>query len=143
MIDNTAGPPIEDDLFRVYVPEWTVAFTYDPQPGQSTAEAFEHVWAYYDQRYAGRVRREDVQVVQDGTTHPLVRLLLLLPVLKGEFKHRPLAEAFVNADPRLCERATIVVRNSKADHDLRNYSVTMLPPPAAPSSAAMDVTTDG
>lgn len=114
-----------DDLWRVYRHEWVIAYT--AEVGTRTAEdADQELRAHFDWRYAGRVHLEDVQMSIDEHDPELHRLLLRLPVLKGEFKHRPAANALRTAldDGRL---TVTVVRNSREDHDLRAYGTRALP----------------
>jgi hypothetical protein len=80
---------------------------------------------FFDAKYAGRVRDIDVRFVPRGLgAYATVQLQLRLPTLKGEFKTEALAIEF--AVDQGWTDATVVVRNSKADHDLRNYGVKKL-----------------
>ncbi len=111
----------EDDIYRVYLPEWVTVFT------TLTREA---VNAHFDAQYAGRVQRKHVRVVDD---YRRFHLQLWLPTLKGEFSGRGRAmacKADLDKHPTVAtwkNRVSVVRRNSLADHALRNYGIKMLP----------------
>ncbi len=121
------GPDLPaEDLFRLYRPEWTVAFTACATPNGYTPEQVVGVCTeHFRHRYDGRVHNDDWRVVGHTYDSPAIaRLELRLPVLKGEFVHRADAEA--HAHEQGWETFAIVERHSRADHDLRNYGVKKL-----------------
>lgn len=107
------------DLFRLYRPEWITVFT--------THEGADRAITYFETTYRGRVYDTDMKIIDSsaGSAVARVQLQLRLPNLKGEFKHAYLAQR--HAETQGWDEWTIVARNSKADHDLRGYSVKKLP----------------
>ncbi len=120
-------PSEAEDLYRVYRPEWVTVYTahantveYDDV--QTLCEAAERHW---EVTYAGRVRPDDMRIIDGGQgRHALVRLQLRLPTLKGEFKTERLALLY--AGEQGWPEAKVVARNGPADHDLRSYGVKKL-----------------
>lgn len=115
-----------DDLYRVYRPEWIVAhFELSSGVDDFCEPLLERVKDFYAERYAGRVRDDDVKFRCTGSgINAVAQLLLRLPNVKGEFTTEARAHAYVRE--RGWTDATVVARNSKADHELRQYSVTKL-----------------
>lgn len=117
-----------EDIFRLYRPEWTIAYTAAAShlpDGYKPEELDGICQEHFQSRYVGRVHMQDVRCTSSGTgVTSMVRLELRLPTLKGEFKYRADAEA--HAREKGWETYAIVERGSRADHDLRNYGVKML-----------------
>lgn len=112
------------DVIRLYKPEWVIAHT---ERGDILEEVYADVVAYFERHYAGRVREEDVafHTRHDKGAHPVVvQLKLCLPVLKGEFKNRRLANTW--AEENKIDDFWTVERNSAADRDLRAYGTKKL-----------------
>lgn len=114
------------DLVRVYRPEWVQVFS-------STAvgeNGYQECHTHCDEVYQGRVMPYDMWVRRLDKKNPDTTrsvLMLKLPVLKGEFKTEDLAGAWVREQPWAVEVGVVtVVRNSKADHDIRQYGKRML-----------------
>jgi hypothetical protein len=109
------------DLWRVYHYEWVTTYVTEDDDG---AEA--RIQKYYLDNLAGRVRHEDWQVVAEGD-FPYVALQVQVrrPNMRAEFKHLPDAEKFVS-EQGWEGQASIVQRNSHADHDLRSYGTKRL-----------------
>lgn len=131
----------ESTIVRLYKPEWVVVYTvactkgegFMPQTRESLAA---QTWQHFQDLYEGRVRPGDVTVQMGGTrTSPIYRLVLRLPTCRGEFKTREYAERF--AQRHGYDKAIIVPRGSKADHELRNYGLKMLPKSAKPGSSTV------
>ncbi len=124
-------PPVpdesDDEVYRLYRDEWVIAYTAVATPGgYAPGELAGACRNHFDQRYTGRVPAHCARVDLVGAdTTGVARLLLLLPVMKGEFKHRHLADTFA-VEQGWADYA-IVVRNSAADHDLRSYGTKKLP----------------
>ncbi len=118
--------PVPDEpahLVRLYRPEWCIVYTASSTSGgYGPAELKGVCEEHYRTRYEGRVRPEDAKIMRDG---PVVRLLLLLPTLKGEFKYETLAKEW--AEEQGWDTYDIVGKESPEDHELRSYSVKMLP----------------
>lgn len=130
MINQTdpVAPATEEDLWRVYCDEWTVAAVFEVQQ-RALDEVYAEAWRHFEATYQGRVHGGDVQVTH--TSHPApyqqVHLKLRRPVMKGEFKHHTTALHWVREDTVRAATGRIVRRNSPEDHQLRNYTVLMLP----------------
>lgn len=118
---------VSHDITRVYRPELIIVYFIsaeadDTDCGELVAKVDDH----FEEFYRGRVRPEDVYIECTGSGwNALASLQLRLPTLKGEFKTRAYAEAFV-AEKGWTD-TTLVTRDSAEDHALRTYSVTMLP----------------
>lgn len=110
------------DLWKVYRPEWLIVFA-----SSTTGEAGEaECQAHFDARFEGRVRQDDVAIssVYPGTDSRS-QLLLRLPNIKGEFKTRELAEAYVRF--QRWDNAVVVPRSGRAEHKLKEYGIKKLP----------------
>jgi hypothetical protein len=117
-----------DDIYRLYRREWVTVHT-----ASGTAETLEPIFElaqkYYEDNLRDRVRDEEFRVTAyTDNAEPLptfwVHVELFKENLKGEFKHAHAAERF--ARDAGWEEYTVVVRNSKDDHRIRNYGVTKL-----------------
>jgi hypothetical protein len=125
--------PIPDDLHRVYRNEWVIVHVVVASPTGA-----EECRRHFDETYRGRVRDDEVRFVGEGAgLYRVDQLQLKLPNLKGEFKHLPDAVRF--AEEHCQPRYSIVNKNSKADHELRNYGVKMLPREPGPGEPASPV----
>ena len=129
----SAEPREGRDVWRLYRSEWVLVYTVsahrDEKKHHQGAALSESVAAqcrdHFTDLYAGRVRDEDVRFeTMKVAGLPRSRLYLRLPVLKGEFKHRYLAEA--HAALSRWDDHTIVEKNSADEHDLRSYGVRRL-----------------
>lgn len=114
-----------DDIWRLYRREWVIVHTVtlkadDGQPAYDAANA------WYKDNLKDRVRPEDasVQLNTDGSGLFWAHVQIFKDNLKGEFKHVENAQAF--AAQQHWEEYVIVPRNSKSDHDIRNYGVVKL-----------------
>jgi hypothetical protein len=113
-----------NDTFKVYVKEWLMVFA-SIAPVKAGGE--QEVLDRFEEKYAGRVRDEDVRLEPSSSVSPddySMRLMLRLPNVKGEFKTRALASAYV--DEQGFEDASIVSRNSRDEHVLKDYSIKKL-----------------
>lgn len=117
-----------EDLFRLYREEWvivhTVTGTYNADSGiwSTLQKARDHAKEHYRGRVEPMHIRIDASI--DDADNPVqvwVHVLLFKPNLKGEFKHARLAANF--AAQQDWEDWEIVSRNSRRDHELRNYGV--------------------
>lgn len=123
-----------DDLWRLYRREWIVVHTLDPITVDAEANAtgraglpiVEAGQQWVKDNLHGRVRDEDLRITlhtdQQGTFWGTVDLFK--DNLKGEFKVVEHAQMFAQIEKY--DEYVIVPRNSKSDHDIRNYGVVML-----------------
>lgn len=116
-----------DDVYRVYRPEWImVHFEMASGDDELPQPLLRRVQEVFAERYAGRVHDTDVQFAASGAgINAVAQLLLRLPNIKGEFATEGHAHAYVREQG--WGDATVVARNSKADHQLRQYSIRKLP----------------
>lgn len=113
------------DLWRLYRREWVTVHTITMSSPEAlpVAQAAEK---WVEDNLRGRVRDEDIAM----TVHTDHKLLFWVDIkvfkdnLKGEFKYVEAAQ--VHANQSGWEEYVIVPRNSKSDHDLRNYGVVKL-----------------
>ncbi len=118
-----------DDLYRLYRTEWVIAHTVSGQGDMSLhvpAEPFvmkARDWAA--STFGGRVPDADIrlQANTDGVDAFWVHVQVRKPNLKGEFKHPHLAAN--HAEKQAWAQYEVVSRNSKRDHELRNYGVKL------------------
>ena len=103
------------DVHRVYVYEWITMFT---------SRSKEKCEARFEERYRDRVREDDWRITVVGDTH--YELQLRLPNVTAEWKTAKLAYAYVAEKGWGNVEATVVARNSKADHDLRKYGMVKI-----------------
>lgn len=102
-----------EPTWRVYQPEWLTVYVPDGQ------EDGQKAWDRFAAVYQGRVRDEDVRVLED----PHVQLQVRLPNLKGEFKDRDEAMDWYIQLPH----AQLVQRGSEQEKELLAYGKKMLP----------------
>lgn len=114
-----------EDIWRLYRREWVTVHTITMSaPDAFTVTDEAHRWV--KNNLVGRVRDEDISY----TVHNNTKLLFWCDVkvfkdnLRGEFKHVEAAQ--VHAMQQGWEEYVIVPRNSKSDHDIRNYGVVKL-----------------
>lgn len=118
------------DIWRLYRREWVIVHTVDgvgdPEVVPPSLPVFDAARDFVNEHLSGRVRDEDVQLVMntDGHNTFWCHVQIYKETLKGEFKHVEHAQFYaVNAG---YEEYVIVPRNSKSDHNLRNYGVVKL-----------------
>ena len=106
--------------WRVYRPEWVVAYT----SSQLEVDGQEECKAEFRERFRGRVRDEDQRIRNPDGFRPGRRVLeLRLPNLQGEYKEREDAERL------LAERgdgAVVVRQGSPEERELTDYGRRML-----------------
>lgn len=114
-----------DRLYRCYRHEWIVVHFLMQDPDNPTP-LIEQMQEYFQQRYEGRVRLDDIRFVCAGRgINEVCQLQLKLPNLKGEFKHRIDALRWVKEKGWNDYR--VVLADSLTDHELRQYSIRKLP----------------
>ncbi len=125
-----------DELYRLYRPEWQIVNVTSRLSDDPSDEAMlTAARAHFEDKYAGRVRDEDVRYVTSGSgRHALVQLHLRMPTLKGEFRYA--FDAQRHAEANGWSQWDIVVRHSDADRRLRAYGVTKLKPGTATAAGA-------
>jgi hypothetical protein len=107
-------------FWRVYKPEWCVAYVSDNDGVDGRQECFQK----FDTAYRGRVRQEDCRLVPwslELTEWCPWMLELLLPTMKGEYTSRPPALEHARKID-----GVVVLEGSKADKKLLNYGKRML-----------------
>lgn len=121
----------DDEVHRLYRSEWVIAYTAVATPDGYDPDELEAVCRkHFDLRYTGRVLELDARVQVDGDGPGAIgRLMLRLPVMKGEFKTAEHAYEFGRAQG-WADRFVVVARNSKSDHHLRSYGTKKLSAPA-------------
>jgi hypothetical protein len=116
-----------DDLWRLYRREWVIVHTLD-RVGESfddTDSVAQAAQEWVAKNLTGRIRDEDVKIVlHDDGGHPYAHVEVYKDNLKGEFKYVENAQMFAKIEKY--EEYVIVPRNSKSDHDIRNYGVVKL-----------------
>lgn len=104
-----------EDVHRVYVYEWIAMFS---------ARSKEKCLARFEERYRDRVREDDWRVTVVSADY--YELQLRLPNVVAEWKTAKLAYDYVAEKGWGNAEATVVARNSKADHDLRKYGTVKI-----------------
>jgi hypothetical protein len=108
----------QPDLFKLYRREWLIVFASE----SNGAAGFDEASGHFNAKYEGRVFEQDFRVRSTALmpeTSPddvPVYLELFLWNVKGEYKHLRAARK----DKRAGD--VIVVRNSRAEFDLLDYS---------------------
>lgn len=114
-----------DDIWRLYRREWVIVHTLTAK-GEDATEVVSagHEWAKTN--LYGRVRKADINLTAntDGTGMFWVHVQVFKDNLKGEFKYIQDAQFFAKTHDY--DEFVIVPRNSKSDHDIRNYGVVRL-----------------
>ncbi len=114
---------LPEAVWRVYKPEWLVAYISDELEAKGEAECRER----FHQKYEGRVLDKDWCISAMGVRKPGRRhLQLRLPNLKGEFRCLPDAE---HLQAGLGRHASLVVRGSPEERELLAYGKRRLPRP--------------
>jgi hypothetical protein len=115
-----------DDLWRLYHREWVIVHTISRSGDPDGRPVYDLIAAWMTDNLAGRVREEDMQVTlnTDNAGNFWAHAQVFRDTLKGEFKQ--VRDAQVHAQLQKYDEYTIVPRNSKSDHDIRNYGVVML-----------------
>lgn len=103
------------DLWKVWRQEWMVQFA------GSTEEA---CWAHFKEKFEGRVRPDDAKIHHVDGLDDLHYLQLKLWNVKAECKTYEEAERVI-AEYQLPD-TKILPRNSREEHELRDYSVKKL-----------------
>jgi hypothetical protein len=116
----------DDDVYRLYRNEWVIAYTAVATPdGYQPDGLADACRRHFDDHYTGRVHNGDAKVIVEGTEATAIgRLMLHLPVMKGEFKLAFLAHRF--AAEQGWEEYLVVARHSPSDHELRQYGTRKL-----------------
>ena len=123
-----------EDIYRLYCREWVTAHTVS----LTTTRAEECITAadlWVTENLTGRVVLSDVrfQLSTDRPSmlretpepaHVWTHIQVFRDNLKGEFRDAPTASRF--AENNGFEEYTVTVRNSRVDHQIRNYGVTKL-----------------
>jgi hypothetical protein len=114
-----------DDIWRLYVREWVTVHTIS-MTADDGRPAFEAARTWVADNLTGRVRDTDVNLTlnTDLTDRFWCHVQVFKDNLKGEFKHVENAQA--HATRQGFDEYVIVPRNSKSDHDIRNYGVIKL-----------------
>lgn len=115
-----------DDIWRLYHREWVIVHTITRKGDQDAVPCFHEAKAWADENLKGRVQEGDVRLVGNtdlGTTF-WFHVEIFKDVMKGEFKY--VSHAQRTAHQNGYEEYVIVPRNSKSDHDIRNYGVVKL-----------------
>lgn len=114
-----------EDLFRLYRTEWVIVHTVTGQ-GEIAQPFAEQAHAYGQETYGDRVLPEflHLEANTDNAGSFWVHLKLLKPNMKGEFKYEHLAHE--HARKQAWVEYSVVKRNSRLDHELRNYGTKKL-----------------
>jgi len=115
-----------DDSWRLYRREWVIVHTVTMSGTDAAAPCLEAARAWAKENLDGRVRHEDLQfqLNTDLVSEFWCHVKVFKDNLKGEFKYVENAQQFARASG--FDEYVIVPRNSKSDHDIRNYGVTLL-----------------
>lgn len=118
------------DIWRLYRREWVIVHTVDgegdPNHAVPAYPVYKAAKQWADDNLIGRVRLQDIQLIMnsDGTNRYWCHIQIFKDNLKGEFKHVETAQFYATHSGY--EEYTIVPRNSKSDHNIRNYGVVKL-----------------
>lgn len=115
-----------EDIWRLYCREWVAVHTLDTVRAEDARPVFEAGMQWIKENLTGRVPDGDINMRIFTDQHGIFwgQVIVYKDNLKGEFKQRSNAE--LHAKITDLEEYTIVPRNSKADHQIRNYGVTKL-----------------
>lgn len=108
------------DLFRVMVWEWVVAFVGHPGEGSD-----DHCLRHFKENYDGKIPEDGRRVIDWPGQRKALELRVPNP--RAEWKTEALAEAHAEKLREDGYEVTVVIRNSRADHDLRKYGRVLLP----------------
>lgn len=114
-----------DDIYRLYIREWVAVHTLS-NIAKDGKPLFDLAMAWIAENLRGRVREEDINVEMftNQCSNFWCHIQVFKDNLKGEYKTRSAAELIASINEY--DEYTIVVRNSPADHEIRNYGVTKL-----------------
>lgn len=114
-----------EGLYRVYRHEWVVVHFLMQDPDNPTP-LVDQVREYFQQRYEGRVRPEDMRIECSGRDiNEVCQLQLKLPNMRGEFKHRIDALRWVKEQG--WDEYRVVLAGTQVDEQLRQYGIRKLP----------------
>lgn len=115
-----------DDLWRLYHREWVIVHTITRKGDNDGRPVFEELRAWMKENLTGRVEENDMRIIlnTDQARTFWAHAEVYKDTLKGEFKYAEAAQ--VHAVQAGWDEYTIVPRNSKSDHDIRNYGVVKL-----------------
>lgn len=115
-----------DDIWRLYHREWVIAHTVSRTGDHDARPAFEMGRQWMMENLDGRVHEGHTRLTMntDNAGSFWAHVEVFKDNLKGEFKDVAHAQMF--ASKQGFDEYTIVPRNSKSDHDIRNYGVVML-----------------
>lgn len=117
-----------DDIWRLYHREWVIVHTINLNSSAVDAAhvLMDQVRAWMTENLTGRVKEVDMQVEMstDNQGAFWAHAMVFKDTLKGEFKQVDAAQ--MHAKIHKYDEYVIVPRNSKSDHDIRNYGVVML-----------------
>jgi len=105
-----------EDTFKVYIKEFLQKFT-------GTKEECE---AQYTKLYEGRVEQEDFKIEQPWSGAKYHVLSLRIWNIAGEFKDKPLADAYAETIPADRGQVSVVGRNSRDEVLLKDYGIKKL-----------------
>lgn len=111
-----------EDTWKVYRKEWQIKFV---STAVGTA-GMEEASAFFEKKYAGRVEDDDVRyqvpIPENNPEDQPVYLELNLWNVKGEWKHSMQAQAHAAE----VGDAVVVGRNSREEHNLKDYGIKKL-----------------
>lgn len=116
-----------DDIWRLYHREWVAVQTLPTRHGDEDGRpAFDEAVAWINANLTDRVRQGDsrVQLNTDNNGTFWAVIEVFKDNLKGEFKYVSLAQR--HAHEQGYDEYVIVPRNSKSDHEIRNYGVVRM-----------------
>lgn len=115
-----------DDLWRLYRREYVIVHTISRTGDEDAKPVFDQIRTWMQENLAGRIRDTDMRITlnTDNAGSFWAHAEVFRDNLKGEFKHVEQAQLF--ASQQQYEEYVIVPRNSKSDHDIRNYGVVKL-----------------
>lgn len=115
-----------DDIFRLYRREWVIVHTTTEQGSEDATGVTTTAFAWARDNLEGRVYGKDMRLTSftDLAGTFWCHIEVFKDNLKGEFKYTENAQQFANVNQY--EEYVIVPRNSKSDHDIRNYGIVKL-----------------
>lgn len=115
-----------DDILRLYHREWVIVHTVSRTGDSDGRPVFELARQWITENLDGRVRGTDIKLTlnTDNAGSFWAHIEVFKDNLKGEFKYVAHAQMFAMSQGY--DEYTIVPRNSKSDHDIRNYGVVKL-----------------
>jgi hypothetical protein len=117
-----------NDIWRLYRREWVIVHTISLTSDEVDAahQLFDQIRSWMTEHLTGRVKEQDmdIELNTDDAGHFWGHAKVFKDTLKGEFKYVEAAQT--HAMIHQYDEYVIVPRNSKSDHDIRNYGVVML-----------------